>query len=256
MRSIYSIANKCKEYIDENISFRKNKIIHDRVIFTDYDVIGCDQQLKSLLDGLHESIRSKYPDIADSLKESMKLYDNDKIVHISAIKAIVDCLCDVEKPVDGKRIFISHSSKDFKIVSDFIDRILCLGIGINRNDIFCTSIEDIAIRNGNDIRLHIHENILSADYSFLLISNNYKASEICLNEMGAVWANDTNVRLYLLPEISFNSIGWLCDTRKANKITDTVALDMLYKELQEYYSLPDNFANWSLQRELFINRSE
>ena len=157
--------------------------------------------------------------------------------------------------VSGKRIFISHSSKDKKLVKDFVNHILCLGIGINRNDIFCTSIEDIAIRNGDDIRLHIHENILSADYSFLVISNNYKASEICLNEMGAVWANDTNVRLYLLPEVSFNGIGWLCDTRKANKITDTVALDMLYKELQEYYSLPDNFANWSMQRELFINRS-
>ena len=256
MRDICSIANKCKEYIDQNISFRRNKITCGQVIFTDYDVIGSVQHLESLLEELYKSIRSKYPDIAAGLKESMTLYDNDKIVHISAIKAIVECMCEVEKPVGGRRIFISHSSKDFKIVSDFVDRILCLGIGINRNDIFCTSIEDIAIRNGDDIRLHIHENILSADYSFLLISNNYKASEICLNEMGAVWANGTNVRLYLLPEISFNSIGWLCDTRKANKITDTVALDMLYKELQEYYSLPDNFANWSLQRELFINRSE
>lgn len=255
MRAIYSIANKCKEYIDQNISFRRNKITCGQVIFTDYDVIGSVQQLEPLLEGLHESIRSKYPDIADSLKESMKLYDNDKIVHISAIKAIVECLCAVEKPLSGKRIFISHSSKDFKVVSDFVDRILCLGIGVNRNDVFCTSIEDIAVRNGSDIRLHIQENILSADYSFLLISSNYKASEICLNEMGAVWANDANVRLYLLPDTNINSIGWLCDARKANKITDIVALDMLYKELLEYYSLPENFANWSMQRELFINRS-
>ena len=72
--------------------------------------------------------------------------------------------------------------------------------------------------------------------------------------MGAVWAYDSNVRLYLLPDTNFNSIGWLCDTRKANKITDTVALDLLYKEMHEYYSLPDNFINWSQQREIFINR--
>lgn len=154
----------------------------------------------------------------------------------------------------GKKIFISHSSKDIQIVSDFVDHILCLGIGINRNDNFCTSIEDVAIRNGEDIRKHIQDNIRCADYSFLLISDNYKASEICLNEMGAVWAYDSNVRLYLLPDTNFNSIGWLCDTRKANKITDTVALDLLYKEMCEYYSLPDNFRNWSQQRVIFINR--
>ena len=31
-------------------------------------------------------------------------------------------------------------------------------------------------------------------------------------------------------------------------------LDLLYKEMHEYYSLPDNFINWSQQREIFINR--
>ena len=111
MRDIYSIANKCKEYIDQNISFRRNKITCGQVIFTDYDVIGSVQQLESLLEELYKSIRSKYPDIAAGLKESMTLYDNDKIVYISAVKAIVDCMCEVEKPVGGKRIFIRNCLK-------------------------------------------------------------------------------------------------------------------------------------------------
>ena len=161
---------------------------------------------------------------------------------------------DNESNRHGKKIFISHSSKDRDIVEKFVNHILLLGIGLSTEDVFCTSIENLAIRNGEDIRAHIQENIRCADFSFLLISDNYKASEICLNEMGAVWAYDSNVRLYLLPDTNFNSIGWLCDTRKANKITDTVALDLLYKEMCEYYSLPDNFRNWSQQREIFINR--
>lgn len=254
MKTIYSIAKECQGYIDKNISFNRNKIPYGRLMFTDYDVVGNIKQLAVLLKDLHSAIKGKYPSIATNLKESMDLYDNDPIVHISAITAIVDCICVIEKPMNGKRIFISHSSKDIQVVSDFVDHILCLGIGINRNDIFCTSIEDIAIRNGEDIRHHIQENIRCADYSFLLISNNYKASEICMNEMGAVWAYDSNVKLYLLPDTNFDSIGWLCDTRKANKITDTVALDLLYKEMQEYYILPDNFVNWSQQREIFIHR--
>ena len=254
MKTIYLIAKECQDYMEQNISFNRNKIRAGRIVFTDYDIVGNIEQLEKFLKDLYSAIKVKYPTIATSLKENMDLYDNDRIVHISAITAIVDCVCAIEQPLNGKTIFISHSSKDKQVVSNFIDRILCLGIGINRNDIFCTSIEDIAIRNGDDIRAHIQENIRCADFSFLLISDNYKSSEICLNEMGAVWAYDSNVRLFLLPDTTFNSIGWLCDTRKANKITDTVALDLLYKDLHGYYSLPDNFINWSQQREIFINR--
>jgi hypothetical protein len=254
MNNIYTTAKECQDYIEQNISFNRNKIPYGRLMFTDYDIVGNIKQLERLLIDFHSAIKGKYPSIATSLKTNMDLYDHDPIIHISAITAIVDCICAIEQPLNGKRIFISHSSKDVQIVSNFVDHILCLGIGINRNDIFCTSIEDVAIRNGEDIRKHIQDNIRCADYSFLLISDNYKTSEICLNEMGAVWAYDSNVRLYLLPDTNFNSIGWLCDTRKANKITDTVALDLLYQEMHEYYSLPDYFINWSYQREIFINK--
>ena len=156
--------------------------------------------------------------------------------------------------VSGKRVFISHSSKDKQLVKDFVNHILCLGIGLNPDDIFCTSIEDMTMRNGEDIRKHIQDNIRSAEYSFLLISDNYKASEVCVNEMGAVWAYDANVRLFLLPDVSFSSIGWLCDTRKAEKLTDSVALDRLYKEMVEYFSLKENLVHWSQQREIFVRR--
>lgn len=254
MNNIYTTAKECQDYIEQNISFNRNKIPYGRLMFTDYDIVGNIKQLERLLIDFHSAIKGEYPSIARNLKENMDLYDNDPIIHISAITAIVDCICAIEQPRNGKRIFISHSSKDAQIVSNFMDHILCLGIGINRNDIFCTSIEDVAIRNGEDIRKHIQDNIRCADYSFLLISDNYKTSEICLNEMGAVWAYDSNVRLYLLPNTKFESIGWLCDTRKANKITDSVALDLLYKEIHEFYSLSDNFINWSQQRETFINR--
>jgi len=129
---------------------------------------------------------------------------------------------------------------------------LQLGIGINAKDVFCSSIEEMGVRNGKDIRKHIHENIRNADYSFLMISKNYKASEICLNEMGAVWAYDNNVRLYILPDVDFKEIGWLCDTRKADKINTPVPLDALHKEMIEYYGLTDKRETWSRQRETFL----
>ena len=252
MNTIYDIAQKCKDFMEHNISLKKNRLIKNNFIFNDYDIIGDIKQLESLLKNLHNAIQNKYPSIASDLTHSMNSYNNDKIIHISKIEAIVNCIFYIEKPSNGKRIFISHSSKDEQIISNFVDHILCLGIGINRNDIFCTSIEDISIRNGEDIRNHIQNNLRNSDYSFLFISDNYKKSEICLNEMGAVWCYDSNVKLYLLPNTDFNNIGWIYDTRKVNKLTDTVALDQLYKNMCDSYSLPDNLVNWSQQREIFI----
>ena len=165
---------------------------------------------------------------------------------------IIDALYSY-KPQNGHRIFINHSSKDKDIVAEFCDRILRLGIGINSDDIFCTSIEDMNIKNGEDIRKHIRENILTSDFSFVLISDNYKKSEICLNEMGAIWANNNNVRYYLLPNTSFDIIGWLCDTKQAEQLSDHIALDKLYNELTEYYNLGGKFETWSRQRVTFVN---
>lgn len=174
---------------------------------------------------------------------------------ISSTIKVLDALYSecIEKEKKGHKIFISHSSKDKNVVSEFCDRILRLGIGLNPDDIFCTSIEDMNVKNGDDIRKHIKENILSADFSFLLISGNYKNSEICLNEMGAVWASDNNVRYYLLPNTDFKEIGWLCDTKQAEQLIDHTTLDKLYKELTDYYNLGERLATWSRQRVTFVD---
>lgn len=55
---------------------------------------------------------------------------------------------------------------------------------------------------------------MSADFSFLLISENYKKSEICLDEMGAVWVINSNVRCYLLQNTGFDKIGWFYELNR------------------------------------------
>ncbi len=252
---IYAIARQCQTIIKTQISITRNKIPSPsfNLIFTDYDINGEIKILETNLRILVNCLKTKYPVISQLLQRHIDQYDNDKIIHLSAIEAIVDCVIALEKKnANSKKFFISHSSNDKDIIEKFVDHILQLGIGITTEDIFCTSIEDMGIRNGEDIRKHIHENIRNADYSFLMISKNYKASEICLNEMGAVWAYDNNVRLYILPDVDFKEIGWLCNTRKADKINTPVPLDALHKEMIEYYGLIDKGETWSRQRETFI----
>ena len=218
---------------------------------------------------LSESIREIFPTEAEFLQaylvglvgvQKIRSYDFGgimAIVNIIGVKYVeyIDSAPSVRERsiVKKKKIFISHASKDKMFIQAFVDDILQLGIGIDANDIFCTSIEDMAIKNGKEIRNHIQQNIRNVDFSLLMISENYRASEICLNEMGAVWAYNNNVKLYLLPNTNFDSIGWLYSTRIAEKIDSSIALDELHGELQQYYSLQNaSIRSWSRQREKFL----
>ena len=71
--------------------------------------------------------------------------------------------------------------------------------------------------------------------------------------MGDVWAYNNNVRLYLLPGTQFTSLGWLYDKTLAEKIDDTISLDKLHFELEQYYSLQQNPITWSRQRKKFLS---
>ena len=108
------------------------------------------------------------------------------------------------------------------------------------------------IKNGEDIRLHIQNNVNFADFAILLISPNYKQSEICLNEMGAVWAVDKKVRTYVLPGLQESEVGWLIDTKAAEKINDLTALAALYDEFVKFYKLTGNTQLWTAQAEKFL----
>ena len=223
-------------------------------------------ELHDLLVQLILLIKDDYPNECELLqKRTNRLvgcvkigpYDFGAIMDLVTLLMTRENSAAIEQPssvkVSGKKIFISHSSKDVKCVSMFVNQILSLGIGISLDDIFCTSIEDLGIKNGEDIRKHIQDNIRGAEYAFLMISDNYKASEICINEMGAVWAYDAKVRLYMLPGAKFDKIGWLCDTRKAQNLSSAVALDQLYIEMRSHFGITtDNFEHWSRIREEFV----
>ena len=152
----------------------------------------------------------------------------------------------------AKKIFISHSSKDKTIVEAFTN-LLRLGANISYDDIFCTSIEEMKIKNGEDIRQHIQNNVNFSDFAILLISPNYKNSAICLNEMGAVWAIDKNIRTYVLPGMRESAVGWLINTKMAQKVNDPVSLTALYKDITDFYHLQPDMVLWTAQVTKFLN---
>ena len=123
------------------------------------------------------------------------------------------------------KVFISHSSKDKDIVSLFKDIILKSGIGLTDKDIFYTSSPETGVPIGENIPLYIKKNLKECDFVFLMISENYKKSEVCLNEMGAamVWGN--KYIPILLYNYKFDKVGWLIDRDLCIRIDDEERLD-------------------------------
>lgn len=104
-------------------------------------------------------------------------------------------------------MFISHSSNDKDVVESFITTILRLGCGLRLDDILCTSIESTGIKTGKDIRDYLQKQLLSCDYVFFMISDNYINSSICLNEMGGAWVLNKDVKTFLFPKSSFKDMA-------------------------------------------------
>ena len=152
----------------------------------------------------------------------------------------------------GYKIFVSHSSKDEIIVNGFIKNILMVGCGFRRTDIYCT-LDHTVIRTGDDFREEIIENMRNCDYILCMISDNYKNSEVCQNELGAAWAmNGKRVLPFKFPNIDFNEIGFLNVVKQAADLTDKSKLDELYDELCQFYDLPLDWRNFNQQKDDFV----
>lgn len=127
-----------------------------------------------------------------------------------------------EEPISVNElfIFISHSSKDEAIVKPFIDKILQLGLHISLDKIFCTSIQAATITTGEDFRTVIKEKLMKASHVIQIITPNYRESEVCLNEMGAAWVLNNKVVPFILPPITYTSVGFIHLPNQLLKLND------------------------------------
>lgn len=152
------------------------------------------------------------------------------------------------------KIFISHSSEDKAIVDLFKNIILNAGLGIQDTDIAYTSATETGVPTGSNIPQYIKENIADSDFVFFMISDNYSKSEVCMNEMGAAWALDKNVKPLLLHNVSFKSVGWLYGMNLCAKINDADRLDELRDEFLEKYNSRPKTAVWNRQKNKFLSK--
>jgi len=242
-------------------------------IRNNFPIVTDTQNLLGIARQIVPLINDNYKGIADVLKGAindiktiqaipMPPYGqlvNKEIINLYSLRDIMttinilDSLIEESKPnQNSRKIFISHASADETIVNAFVKEILLLGCHFTPQEIFCT-LDHNAIRTGEDFRNVIVENMKSCDYVICLISENYRQSEVCQNEMGAAWTlEDKRVLPFKFPNIKFSEIGFLNVVKQAADITDSSKLDELYVELCERYNVQQNFIHFNKRKADFM----
>jgi len=99
----------------------------------------------------------------------------------------------------GKKVFVSHSVADKKMINNLIG--FLNNIGIKDDDIFCTSISG-TLEGGRSFVDQIRDNVLGSKVVIFLLTERFFLSYFCLAELGAAWALNPNILPIIVPSIS------------------------------------------------------
>lgn len=108
-------------------------------------------------------------------------------------------------------------------------------MNIDRKNIFYTSSKDTTTKSSADFRATIKDAILKSSAVIQIITNNYKKSEVCLNEMGAAWVLSENVIPFIVDPVSFDNIGFIHNTTQLLKLNTEEDLFKFQDDHPELY---------------------
>ena len=147
------------------------------------------------------------------------------------------------------KLFLSHSSKDEKVVNAFVS--FMYKIGLTEKDIVCSSVPETKIAIGNDIYAYLNQLISDENiYAIYFLSDNYYASPVCLNEMGAVWLRKADSLSILLPGFDFNDVQGVVERNKVGIKLGTcdnmtkAAFNEFLKILNDKFGIHPNQTHW------------
>lgn len=167
---------------------------------------------------------------------------------LGALKGVCESVMMIQDSrYKRKGIFISHQSKDLDIVESLI-KYLKHGIGVRRQDIFCTSknLGTRTVEPGEKLYDKLQDELSNNTKIFIaVISDNYMQSKICLMELGAAWGLGCDVIPMIVskdPDILaeciklLNGIFMITFT---NESTANKQLDGLKNKVIDMLSLPN-----------------
>lgn len=155
------------------------------------------------------------------------------------------------------KVFISHATEDKEIIKFLIDDLLIGCLSLNVGDIFCTSIEGAKIPAGEEWRTAIKENLKSTKIAIIVVTPNFKKSEMCLNELGAIWYSELNSFPLIVEPIDYENVGVLLNVKQLEKLNSDESLDRLKDRIQSALNIDPHIIKsdrWTLKKTEFLSK--
>jgi hypothetical protein len=201
----------------------------------------------------------------DFTREHLQVFRKDFQHSIRLLQSYVDDLKEnVDESVPEKavaadvthslsKVFISHASKDKKIVEEIIE--LLETIGLDSQQIFCSSFEGYGIDLGENfldrIKAELNDNVLV----IFVLTHEFYQSPVCLCEMGASWVKTNDHIPIIVPPLDYKDVKGVIPLTQGLKITEALQFNLLKQKLEKNFQLkPIDLSSWERKRDRIIGR--
>lgn len=142
-----------------------------------------------------------------------------------------------------KKIFVSHSSADKKLVDKFIS--LCTSLGISPDEIFCSSFEGQGVKNGRRINSEIRAEMNAAACFVFIITKNFVASTFCTQELGAACLinEDKPFFIFKTNEVTKDDLSGFIDSSYKYSLFNTDGVSAFCEWISEYFDITKKITN-------------
>lgn len=162
----------------------------------------------------------------------------------------------IEEDGNLSKIFISHATKDKVIIEEIIE--LLEAIGVDSEQIFCSSFEGYGIPLGENFLDQIKKELSSEVLVLFVLTENFYESKICLCEMGAAWALSKQHIPIVVPPLNYSDIQCVIPLTQGLLINDISKLNSFKERIEQLFNLNNklSFSTWERKRERFIRDVE
>lgn len=141
-----------------------------------------------------------------------------------------------------RKLFISHSSKDKNLVDKIIT--LCTSIGINPDEIFCSSFEGQGVKNGKRINSEVKKELLSSAAILYIVTKNFLESTYCSQELGAACLTNDEKPFFIFKsnEVTKDDLYGFLDSSYKYSLFNTEGISAFCDWISSYYEITKSLA--------------
>lgn len=163
-------------------------------------------------------------------------------------------IADTPEENQINKIFISHSSKDVKVVEEFVD--LLETIGLDSNQIFCSSLSGYGIPLGENFIECLKSELSDSNTMVVfMLSENFYKSPVSMCEMGATWIQSKEHIPVLIPPFKFEEIDGTIKLTQGFMINDSMKWNEFKDKILQTFGLEDlSDSVWERKRDRTITR--